>query len=53
MSQIITYFLLLQVNFYRFSISWARIMPDGTNSTINQPGVDFYNNVINGLIAAG
>ena len=31
---------------YRFSISWSRIMPDGTKSSINQAGIDFYNRVI-------
>ena len=27
---------------YRFSVSWARILPDGTGK-INQKGIDFYN----------
>ncbi|NKC68239.1 glycoside hydrolase family 1 protein [Vagococcus fluvialis] len=31
---------------YRFSISWTRILPDGTGE-INQKGIDFYNSVIN------
>lgn len=33
---------------YRFSISWARIIPDG-DGDINQKGIDFYNKVINKL----
>lgn len=37
---------------YRFSISWARIIPDG-DGEVNQAGIDFYNNVINELIANG
>ncbi|CAL8137063.1 unnamed protein product [Orchesella dallaii] len=41
------------VNFYRFSISWSRIQPDGTNRTFNQAGIDYYNNLINALIANG
>lgn len=34
---------------YRFSISWARIIPDGEGE-INQKGLDFYNKVIDKLI---
>lgn len=36
------------MNFYRFSISWARILPEG--SYINQAGIDYYNKLINELI---
>ena len=31
---------------FRFSISWSRILPEGTGR-INQEGIDFYNDVIN------
>ncbi|KAJ8875808.1 hypothetical protein PR048_023709 [Dryococelus australis] len=40
-----------QFNFYRFSISWARILPKGDVSVINQDGIDYYNNLINELLA--
>lgn len=37
---------------YRFSVSWSRIIPDGTGK-INQAGIDFYNELINELISQG
>ncbi|EXC22071.1 Beta-glucosidase 40 [Morus notabilis] len=37
---------------YRFSISWSRIFPNGTGQ-INQAGVDYYNKLINALLAKG
>ena len=37
---------------YRFSISWARILPTGTGE-INQKGIDFYNNIINECLKYG
>ena len=34
---------------YRFSVSWARIYPNGKGE-INKKGIDFYNNLINELV---
>ncbi|CAG9765666.1 unnamed protein product [Ceutorhynchus assimilis] len=44
---------LLGLNFYRFSISWSRILPNGTINFINQKGVDYYTNLIKALKAEG
>ncbi|CAG2068515.1 unnamed protein product, partial [Timema podura] len=38
-------------HFYRFSIAWSRVLPKGDTSYINQDGIDYYNNLINGLLA--
>ncbi|KAL7018411.1 hypothetical protein ACKWTF_010741 [Chironomus riparius] len=37
--------------FYRFSISWSRILPEGMQP--NELGIQYYNNLINELIANG
>ncbi|XP_972386.3 myrosinase 1-like [Tribolium castaneum] len=41
------------VDYYRFSLSWTRIFPQGYINLVNQPGVDYYNNLINKLIENG
>ncbi|KAL6177603.1 hypothetical protein ACLB2K_049128 [Fragaria x ananassa] len=44
----------LGVDAYRFSISWTRILPNGTLSGgINQEGIDHYSNLIDELIKNG
>ncbi|OVA10571.1 Glycoside hydrolase [Macleaya cordata] len=43
----------LGVNSYRFSISWARILPKGRFGAVNPAGVQHYNNLINALLSKG
>ena len=43
----------MQVQQYRFSISWTRIYPSGKNDSLHQPGVDHYHNLIDELIQNG
>jgi beta-glucosidase len=37
---------------YRFSIAWPRIIPEGRGA-VNQPGLDFYERLVEGLLEAG
>ncbi|MEO8275358.1 MAG: GH1 family beta-glucosidase [Thermoanaerobaculia bacterium] len=42
----------LGLSAYRFSISWSRVMPDGTGA-VNQRGLDFYRALLDALGEAG
>lgn len=46
--------LLKELNFgvYRFSLSWSRILPDGTGK-VNEKGIEFYHNVIDKCLELG
>ncbi len=37
---------------YRFSISWSRVIPEGTGR-VNQPGLDFYARLVDSLLEHG
>ncbi|XP_068625531.1 myrosinase 1-like [Battus philenor] len=43
----------LGLDVYRFSVSWARILPSGFPNKINKAGVEFYNNYIDEMIKHG
>jgi lactase-phlorizin hydrolase len=43
----------LGTSHYRFSVSWSRVLPNGTTTIINEKGIDYYNNVIDALLKAG
>jgi len=43
----------MNADYYRFSISWTRILPLGTLDVINQDGIDYYNRLIDLLIENG
>src|SRR6476469_1952150 len=42
----------LGLDAYRFSVAWPRIIPAGTGA-VNQAGLDFYDRLVDGLLAAG
>ncbi|MGZ2257459.1 GH1 family beta-glucosidase [Roseobacter sp. A03A-229] len=42
----------LGLDAYRFSTSWARVLPEG-RGTPNEEGLDFYDRLVDGLLARG
>ncbi|MCA9908527.1 MAG: family 1 glycosylhydrolase, partial [Anaerolineae bacterium] len=42
----------LNLNAYRFSVAWSRILPSG-RGPVNQAGLDFYSRLVDGLLEAG
>uniref|UniRef100_A0A8C6X095 Glucosidase, beta, acid 3 (gene/pseudogene) n=1 Tax=Neogobius melanostomus TaxID=47308 RepID=A0A8C6X095_9GOBI len=44
--------LQLGLTHYRLSVSWARLLPDGTTQHVNHKGVQYYNKVIDDLLNA-
>ncbi|XP_072948367.1 myrosinase 1-like [Epargyreus clarus] len=40
----------LGLDFYRFSTAWTRLLPTGFSNEISKDGVNYYNNLINGLL---
>jgi len=38
---------------YRFSVSWPRILPDGTLAAVSLSGIGYYNRLIDELIENG
>lgn len=42
----------LGLNAYRFSLRWARVLPEG-KGRVNQGGIDFYSRLVDKLLASG
>ncbi|XP_045484205.1 myrosinase 1 [Pieris rapae] len=43
----------LGLDFYRLSLSWPRLLPNGFSNYISEDGKRYYNDVINGLLEKG
>lgn len=41
------------MKFYRFSIGWSRVLPNGDVSNINEVGIEYYNKLIDKLLENG
>jgi beta-glucosidase len=42
----------LSLDAYRFSVSWSRVLPEGTGK-VNDKGMDFYDRLVDKLVEAG
>ncbi len=42
----------LGLNAFRFSVAWSRVLPDG-RGPVNRKGLDFYERLVDSLLAAG
>jgi beta-glucosidase len=42
----------LHLNGYRFSVRWPRVLPDGKGA-VNAAGIDYYDRLVDALLAAG
>lgn len=42
----------LGVNAHRFSVAWSRVLPTGTGP-VNSAGIDYYDRLVDGLLARG
>ncbi|KAG6451631.1 hypothetical protein O3G_MSEX007275 [Manduca sexta] len=43
----------LGLHFYRMSIAWTRLLPNGFANKISEDGLNYYNNLIDGLLEKG